>query len=131
MPNSPTPANATAPASIPSVDRLLRGDAMQPLIETHGRSAATDAVRAKVEGWHLRHGSVTLFAEGTPTPGVDATRAVGEGGESAEVAVVADVAIEPVGELGVGGGGEVELAGELHGELRVGAHDAGVGGVDR
>jgi D-lyxose ketol-isomerase len=32
---------------------------------------ATETVRAKVEGWHLRHGSVTLFAEGTPTPGVD------------------------------------------------------------
>jgi hypothetical protein len=30
---------------------------------------ATDGARAKVEGWHLRHGSVTLYAEGTPTPG--------------------------------------------------------------
>ena len=32
---------------------------------------ATDTVRAKVEGWHLRHGSLTLFSEGTPTPGVE------------------------------------------------------------
>ena len=24
-----------------------------------------------MEGWHLRHGSVTLFSEGAPTPGID------------------------------------------------------------
>ena len=31
----------------------------------------TQIARAKVEAWHLRHGGVTLYAEGTPTPGVD------------------------------------------------------------
>ena len=31
----------------------------------------TEKVRAKVEGWHLRHGSVTLVSEGEPTPGFE------------------------------------------------------------
>lgn len=31
----------------------------------------TDAAGPKLEAWHLRHGSVTLYSEGTPTPGVD------------------------------------------------------------
>ncbi len=31
----------------------------------------TATVRSKVEGWHLRYGSVTLFSEGAPTPGVE------------------------------------------------------------
>ena len=31
----------------------------------------TANARAKVEGWHLRHGSVTLVAEGEPTPGFE------------------------------------------------------------
>jgi D-lyxose ketol-isomerase len=30
---------------------------------------ATEKGRAKVEAWHLRHGSVTLYSEGEPTPG--------------------------------------------------------------
>ncbi len=30
---------------------------------------ATDEARAKVEGWHLRHGSVTLYSQGETTPG--------------------------------------------------------------
>lgn len=33
---------------------------------------ATEIARPKVEAWHLRHGSVTLYSEGTPSPGVDA-----------------------------------------------------------
>ena len=32
---------------------------------------ATDASRAKVEAWHLRHGSLTLVAEGETTPGFE------------------------------------------------------------
>lgn len=32
---------------------------------------ATDNARAKVEAWHLRHGSVTLVSEGEPTPGFE------------------------------------------------------------
>jgi D-lyxose ketol-isomerase len=32
---------------------------------------ATDTARAKVEAWHLRHGSVTLVGEGEPTPGFE------------------------------------------------------------
>ena len=33
------------------------------------RHVKTDTARAKVEAWHLRHGSVTLVGEGEPTPG--------------------------------------------------------------
>ncbi|MBI4882319.1 MAG: hypothetical protein HY812_22055 [Planctomycetes bacterium] len=40
------------------------------MIPEHWHEATRDA-RAKVEGWHLRHGSVTLFSEGAPSPGVD------------------------------------------------------------
>jgi len=32
---------------------------------------ASETARPKVEGWHVRHGSVTLYAEGQPSPGVD------------------------------------------------------------
>jgi len=32
---------------------------------------ATEAGRAKVEAWQLRHGGVTLYSEGTPSPGAD------------------------------------------------------------
>jgi len=31
----------------------------------------TEKAGPKMEGWHLRYGSVTLYGEGTPTPGVD------------------------------------------------------------
>jgi D-lyxose ketol-isomerase len=37
------------------------------MIPEHWHEASAEA-RAKVEGWHLRHGSVTLFSEGTPSP---------------------------------------------------------------
>jgi L-seryl-tRNA(Ser) seleniumtransferase len=46
VPNSPDASEQGAsPAAIPSVDRLLRSDAVLPLIETHGRTATTQAVR--------------------------------------------------------------------------------------
>jgi D-lyxose ketol-isomerase len=32
---------------------------------------ATKIARPKVEAWHLRHGTVALYSEGEPTPGVD------------------------------------------------------------
>ena len=32
----------------------------------------TEAAGPKMEGWHVRHGSIYTYAEGTPTPGVDA-----------------------------------------------------------
>ncbi len=50
MPNSPTRAHT----AIPSVDRLLRGDALQSLIEVHGRTAATAAVRAELSDLRTR-----------------------------------------------------------------------------
>jgi len=31
----------------------------------------TEEARAKVEAWHVRHGWVTLYAEGEPSPGVE------------------------------------------------------------
>lgn len=43
-------------AAVPSVDALLRAPAAQPLIETYGRAAVTDAVRAELDHlrWRLR-----------------------------------------------------------------------------
>ena len=32
----------------------------------------TDKTAAKMEGWHVRHGWVYIYGEGTPTPGVEA-----------------------------------------------------------
>jgi len=32
----------------------------------------TEKAAAKMEGWHVRHGWVYVYGEGTPTPGVDA-----------------------------------------------------------
>jgi len=32
----------------------------------------TDKTAAKLEGWHVRHGWVYVYGEGTPTPGVEA-----------------------------------------------------------
>ncbi|MEK9660129.1 MAG: L-seryl-tRNA(Sec) selenium transferase, partial [Alphaproteobacteria bacterium] len=58
--------------SIPSVDRLLRGDALQPLIAAHGRTAATQAVRAALDDLRAR------LREG--------------GGDADEATIVADVA---------------------------------------
>jgi D-lyxose ketol-isomerase len=40
------------------------------MIPEHWHVKTAD-VGAKLEGWHVRHGSVTLFAEGEPSPGVD------------------------------------------------------------
>jgi D-lyxose ketol-isomerase len=42
------------------------------MIPEHWHVKTADA-RPKMEGWHLRHGSVTLFGEGDPTPGAEAT----------------------------------------------------------
>ena len=39
----------TPRAAIPSVDRVLRLEAMDGLIETHGRPATLDAVRATLD----------------------------------------------------------------------------------
>ena len=47
MPNSPTAV--PSPAAIPSVDRLLRGDALAESIIAHGRTATTQAVRAELD----------------------------------------------------------------------------------
>ena len=41
----PEPSPATAAARIPSVDKLLQSDAMQPLLQDYGRIATTDAIR--------------------------------------------------------------------------------------
>jgi len=46
--------SAGTPAAIPSVDRLLRSDALQPLIATHGRSAVTQAVRLTLDDIRAR-----------------------------------------------------------------------------
>ena len=40
------------------------------LIPEHWHEA-TEKGRAKMEGWHLRYGSVTLYSEGAPAPGSD------------------------------------------------------------
>jgi len=42
------------------------------MIPEHWHVKTADA-RPKMEGWHLRHGSVTLFGEGDPTTGAEAT----------------------------------------------------------
>ncbi len=35
------------------------------------RHMKTDKTAAKLEGWHVRHGWVYIYGEGTPTPGVE------------------------------------------------------------
>jgi hypothetical protein len=40
------------------------------MIPEHWHVKTADA-RPKMEGWHLRHGAVTLFGEGDPTPGAE------------------------------------------------------------
>jgi D-lyxose ketol-isomerase len=40
------------------------------MIPEHGHVKTEDA-GPKMEAWHLRHGSVTLFSEGDPTPGFE------------------------------------------------------------
>ncbi len=35
------------------------------------RHVKTEAAGPKLEGWHVRHGSVHIYGEGEPTPGVD------------------------------------------------------------
>ncbi len=40
------------------------------MIPEHWHVATADG-GAKMEGWHLRHGSVTLYSEGEPAPGVE------------------------------------------------------------